>query len=244
MTWVWDHSSAKGTDRLVLLAIADNAADDGGNAYPSMRRLVAKTQLDERTVQRALKRLVLLGELSIRYGAGDHGQNIYRIRMAPRQDAAPGATPPPAERPPRQDATTPPGRESAPPRQSATQTILEPSVEPEPPCRTPAGVDLEARADLKDLCDHLADRIAANDPNGKRPTVGIRWLNDMRLLVDLDKREPIKVRAAIDWCQTDDFWKANIMSPGKLRKQYATLQLRAAEKQKAAAPSSPKRPQW
>ncbi len=29
MSWVWDHSNAEGTDRLVLLAIADSADDDG-----------------------------------------------------------------------------------------------------------------------------------------------------------------------------------------------------------------------
>src|ERR671931_438908 len=51
MNWVWDNSPTKGTELLMLLAIADNAADDGGNAYPSIRTLARKTRLDDLTVQ-------------------------------------------------------------------------------------------------------------------------------------------------------------------------------------------------
>jgi hypothetical protein len=34
MTWVWQHSRADGNVRLVLLAIADSANDDGLDAWP------------------------------------------------------------------------------------------------------------------------------------------------------------------------------------------------------------------
>jgi hypothetical protein len=40
------------------------------------------------------------------------------------------------------------------------------------------------------------------------------------------------------WCQDDDFWKANIMSPAKLRKQYDQLRLAAQREQKKASPAS------
>jgi len=52
MTWVWDNSTVGGNERLCLLAIADNAADDGRNAWPSLATLARKTRLDERTVRR------------------------------------------------------------------------------------------------------------------------------------------------------------------------------------------------
>jgi hypothetical protein len=38
------------------------------------------------------------------------------------------------------------------------------------------------------------------------------------------------VLIAIDWCQSDPFWRANILSMPKLREKYETLRLRAAEK--------------
>lgn len=133
MTWVWDHSRSRGTDRLVLLAIADAASDSGGDAWPSVPTLARKAGVDERTVQRSVQRLVKLGELAVKPAAGQHGVNVYRVVMTPRQSATPGAVPPPAERhptntangaepdeDPRQSVT--PG--NLPPRQSATQTVL------------------------------------------------------------------------------------------------------------------------
>jgi hypothetical protein len=38
MTAVWDHADVSGGDLLVLLAMADFAADDGGRSTPGRRR--------------------------------------------------------------------------------------------------------------------------------------------------------------------------------------------------------------
>src|SRR5690606_6482867 len=43
MSWVWNYSRSKPTQRLVLLAIADCANDHGAEAYPSNATLAAKT---------------------------------------------------------------------------------------------------------------------------------------------------------------------------------------------------------
>jgi hypothetical protein len=53
-TWVWKHSSATGTEFLVLLALADGADDEGHNHYPSQKALAAKCRISERTVRRAV----------------------------------------------------------------------------------------------------------------------------------------------------------------------------------------------
>lgn len=129
MSWVWQHSTSEGIDRLVLLAIADAADDDGGNAWPSVATLARKTRVDPRTVQRAVRRLVAVGELTMRPNAGRNGVNVYRVTMTPgatpplahshpRQNATPGRTPPPAQRRP--------GTQSPNPRHSATQPVLNP----------------------------------------------------------------------------------------------------------------------
>jgi len=82
MTWVWDHSRARGSQHHVLLAIADCASDDGSNAYPSITELMRKTRLSERAVQYALKGLMTLGELFVSSNGGPRGCNRYRVVMA------------------------------------------------------------------------------------------------------------------------------------------------------------------
>ncbi|MGC5381235.1 helix-turn-helix domain-containing protein [Micromonospora sp. DT68] len=100
MSWVWDNSPVGGTERLVLLAIADCAADDGSNAWPSIATLARKTRVDSRTVQRVIRRLADDGHLLVNATTGGRKSNTYTVVMAgpdPRQPAIPGDTPPPAD---------------------------------------------------------------------------------------------------------------------------------------------------
>jgi hypothetical protein len=136
MGWVWQSSRSKGTDRLVLLAIADCASDDGGNAYPSMSTLVDKTGYGERTVQEAIRRLDKLGELEITAKVGS--SNRYRVVMTGGADPAPPQNPhprrsrTPADPAPRGAVAAPPPPQIPHPGGAATApiTVLEPSVEP------------------------------------------------------------------------------------------------------------------
>lgn len=85
--------------------------------------------------------------------------------------------------------------------------------------------DQPTRPEIDDLCQHLADRIEAN--GSKRPSITKRWRTSARLLLDVDGRTPDQVRAAIDWCQQDEFWRSNVMSMPKLREKYDQLRLAA-----------------
>ena len=62
---VWELSTAKGGELLVLLAIADYAEDDGRHAWPTVLKLAAKSRMSERGVRDVLRRLEHLGELAI-----------------------------------------------------------------------------------------------------------------------------------------------------------------------------------
>ena len=84
MTWVWNHSRSRSTRRLVLLAIADCASSEGGQAWPSVAELMRKAGLGERAVQTALADLVELGELAIEHNAGPKGCNRYQVIMTGR----------------------------------------------------------------------------------------------------------------------------------------------------------------
>lgn len=65
MTWVFMHSPATGNDRLVLLAIADEADDEGLNARPGVRRIAAKSRAHVSTASRCTARLEAGGELLV-----------------------------------------------------------------------------------------------------------------------------------------------------------------------------------
>ena len=96
MNWVWESSQAVGNDRLVLLAIADRANDEGRDAWPSVSTLAQKTRLHARTVQRCIKSLLESGELEAEPGgARQRGANIYALRMD--RPAAPAAVAPPTQ---------------------------------------------------------------------------------------------------------------------------------------------------
>lgn len=84
MIEVFRNSKSSGNDRLVLLAIADEADDEGRNAFPSVRRLAAKANCHTETVTESLKRLEALGELEVtrpeRQGRGRF--NRYKVLLA------------------------------------------------------------------------------------------------------------------------------------------------------------------
>ncbi|MDQ3831906.1 MAG: helix-turn-helix domain-containing protein [Candidatus Tectomicrobia bacterium] len=80
MTHVWQRSQHKGSELLLLLAIADNA-NDQGIAYPSVRTLAKKTRLSRRNVQYLINKVEQSGELRVSVGTGPHGCNEYHILL-------------------------------------------------------------------------------------------------------------------------------------------------------------------
>ncbi len=83
MAWVFAESEVTGNDRLVLLAIADEADDDGTKAFPSIDRLAEKCRVPSRTVRRCLVRLEEVNALLVtrpeKHGRGHH--NVYTVVM-------------------------------------------------------------------------------------------------------------------------------------------------------------------
>jgi hypothetical protein len=78
---VFDHSQARPAPRLVLIAIADAAHDDG-IAWPSQANLARKTGLNEITICKAVRELVEVGELEVRKAQrGAKRQCVYRVLM-------------------------------------------------------------------------------------------------------------------------------------------------------------------
>lgn len=77
---VWKESAAEGGARLVLLALAHFANDDG-DAWPSVPSLAGRTRMTERNVQLCLRQLQTTGEITLSKGGGRSVTNRYRITL-------------------------------------------------------------------------------------------------------------------------------------------------------------------
>lgn len=225
--------------RHVMLTLADVAevgtAEIPAQHTPSLAVLARETGLNESTVKRHLNTLEAEGWL-VRSrptieAARLHGERTrYRLTMPQgaesavegAEEAQEGAqeAQPRAQREPSPGRTPRPSKRSDP---SQTTTRSKEHVEPE-------------RPDVEKLCQHLADRMVGN--GCKPPTVTKRWRDAARLLLDADGRTVDQVIRAIDWCQDDEFWRANILSMPKLREKYD--QLRQAAARTSTRPSSHK----
>lgn len=81
MTMVFDRYPAGGSERLLALAMADHARDDGTRIWPSLDELARKTLQSRSTVQRQIKHMLGIGWLQrIAHATGRPGAtNEYRI---------------------------------------------------------------------------------------------------------------------------------------------------------------------
>lgn len=82
MSWVLRHSEETLGSRLVLLALADRASDDGTGAWPSVDTLARDARISRRSVQRCLRELEASGAIATT-GTRDNGARIYRVNMSP-----------------------------------------------------------------------------------------------------------------------------------------------------------------
>lgn len=91
------------------------------------------------------------------------------------------------------------------------------------------------------LSNYLFKKILENNPNHRAPNLQT-WSDDFRKLVEIDKRDPKEIGEVIEFAQTDDFWKVNILSASKLRKQYDALNIKrlAITNEKPRHPEPPK----
>ena len=226
MTQVWELDLPL-ADKMVLLVIADHASDDGTNSYPSVGTIARKSSMSARNVQRCLSRLEGQGLVSIQRQQG--GPSYYDPSRRPNAYTINGATLSHliVER---GDIQSPRGvtGTTIPPDLQSPKPSIEPSEEPS--ISNVPNKYSEIWGTAEDLANYLADKIEGN--GSKRPTVSHDWILTMCRLIDIDQRTPDQVRGAIDWCQADDFWSSNILSPMALRKQYERLRLQATQKQR------------
>lgn len=78
---------------------------------------------------------------------------------------------------------------------------------------------------LSKLLNYLLEE---NNPK-RKPTTESQlesWANECRLMRERDGRSIEDIEKVLRWSQSDSFWKTNILSMGKLRKQFDQLMIR------------------
>lgn len=126
----------------------------------------------------------------------------------------------------RDNAVTKPGQE----RDSVTVPSRPLARAPRTPTPTPteegkpssSEID-KSRREVEGLCQHLADLVIANGARRGQTVVTDSWRRECRLLLDRDGVAPDRVRAVIEWCQADEFWRSNVLSMPKLREKFDQL---------------------
>jgi hypothetical protein len=78
------------------------------------------------------------------------------------------------------------------------------------------------------LALRLYENILNNNPECKEPNLQ-KWANDVRLMMEQDKRTEEQITYLMDWVQKDSFWKSNILSTSKLREKFDQLVIRVKE---------------
>jgi hypothetical protein len=197
---VWDHSTAKGNDLLVLLALADNADQERSLAWPGVDLIAQKARVDRRTAQRCLRRLEEAGEIVLVRPGGrttdGYRAAVYRVTpggQGRQSDAPPAGATPEASRGDKSDQV---GVTPAPP-----QPLREPSTtdqgSPSDSVGSPSRPD--DRAIIADLFGYWRERCG--HPQAK-------MTRDRTAKVAARLREgytPEQIKAAIDGAQRGAF---------------------------------------
>lgn len=213
------------TELRVYLALAARV-NAHMECWPSRKTIAEDAAISLSVAQRALNRLRDLRYIQWEKRARDDGSstsNIYRLG---------GITPGVVD-------DTPPVSPATPPRvKSDTPPVSNPTpLERDTKKKNSSS---ELRTDVEELLEHLEKRIEGN--GSKRPTRGQKARDAMRLLLDKDGRTIEQVHTAIDWCQDDQFWRANILSAATLREKYDTLRLQATREKEPAVRQQPMAP--
>ena len=105
MTAVWERQDLSPTQKLVLLALADWANDEG-LCWPSINRLVVKTGMADRSVQRLIRQIEELGFVEKEEIVGKG--NRYWVKIPPTEcHPRQSVTPPPTHVHPTPDTVSP-----------------------------------------------------------------------------------------------------------------------------------------
>ena len=82
--------------------------------------------------------------------------------------------------------------------------------------------------EARQLSNRLFQHMVNNNPTYQHRVKDrdlVSWAKEIDKIHRLDGQEWSEIESILDWCQSNDFWKTNILSGAKFRKQFPRLQL-------------------
>jgi len=76
------------------------------------------------------------------------------------------------------------------------------------------------------MAELLFSYIVKRHPNHRKPDMQ-KWALHIDRMIRLDNRRVEDIEKIIKWCQVEEFWRKNILSTERLRKQFDTLWIKA-----------------
>lgn len=240
LSWAKQQQAGSASRKALLLLLAD-VAGEHGVLWAGVDYLASILECDRKTVMRALSDLEARGLLARVERRKPNGARAGTVTVL-----APAVADRGAMRPFQEHAlygellaenlspTVGLGPESLSPILSEPKSHGGTRTNNEPESATDVADVKSARArehpEAARLCAVLRDLMLANDPHARIPAPGTRardrWVQDMSLLIQDRDGDVEVVERVLRWCQQDLFWRANILSPGALRKQFPRLLLR------------------
>jgi hypothetical protein len=201
-----------------MLTLSLHMNQEGASCFPSTRTLADETGLSERTVISHLAMAVATEWLTrdIRGLSGQYWKrHEYKARiplevMKEVQQLNDKGTETPSAPPPK-------GAE-----RPSSKVLKE--VQSSSSNNSPKKM-FDQDSDQIRLAFLLFDLIQKNHPKAKAPNLQ-QWARHIDLSIRRDNRTPNELEQVIRWCQSDSFWRGNILSTDKLRAKFDQLWLK------------------
>jgi hypothetical protein len=228
MQLAWE-TDTKGNELLVLIALADNASDEG-YCWPSWGTIMKKTKVSRGTLSTVLKSLesknLIRRESRKRENGSDSSNGYFVIKGVGRSSEIE-----PQEfriRTPKVQNLNPQSSEIE-PLEPSREPSREPSESVEHDTRTPKYKKNEKRKLVYSNIDMglaitMDQNIKAMTGSTKKTDLE-KWANEFRMMRQLDGRDPAKLDNFLHLLATGEdrmweFWRGNILSPQSMRKNY------------------------
>nr|WP_321482600.1 helix-turn-helix domain-containing protein [uncultured Cohaesibacter sp.] len=186
-TWAWELQCVKGMTKLVLMALADSA-DDDGFCWPKLDTIASKASTSRSTVKRAIKELADLNLLSVEHRERENGasatnyywvnvghnpdlyvQDVEGAKMNPSRTSEEQTEQGGVQNEPGEGFTCDPGRGSM--VNPHNEPSFKPSITSPLPPKAGGGAAL-ADKNWKELCENWELRLGDSFEQAKRP-----WAN-------------------------------------------------------------------
>ena len=209
--WVFE-SDVSATAIKLYLVLRKNGDNKRGTSYWSRKKLAEQLGTSSNTMDRAKKELIDMGalcQINRKNKDGDWTSNLYHVHTSSITNCKYLSSSLGRPIPTNGDTPIPTSGEQ-------TNNHIE--------LRTKELTTRTYGDEITKLSNLLADLIEANGI--KRPDVTDKWHQEIERLNRLDGYSYEQIEQTIRWVQQDSFWRSNVLSPAKLRKQFGALQLK------------------